>query len=471
LVNVGRDSARERARRVLSTDEGFGELQALDRAGLRVAMMGSARNRWLLAGWDAWASSFARTLNQTAELLLSVVHGAPRVVLLGRTRIDPSDMAVFERKLRLFEAQAQATVVGTGKGLRRIGATRLIGVPWSATPLIGGPAFYVLGPVLATLWAAGRSSAAIVCQSPFEAAGCIVLRVATPARFRPRVVVEVHGDWRATSRLYGSWTRRLLAPAADKVAGWAVRRADRVRTVSGWLEALVRDVGFSGESDRFPTFSDFRAFLGPEPSRPPGQPIALYIGALSGPKGLDVLLKAWRDVAAQVPDARLCLVGEGPLERELRDLARRLGIAGSVSFEGGLASGGVRAALDRSSLLVLPSRSEGMPRVVLEALSRARPVVASRIGGIPEMIQHGRTGLLLPPGDAHELAKALAELLWNRERLRRMGDEGRRFVAERDPAAAYEAGVDRLAAWIKGDSGYDRARAAPGRSEDRTVER
>jgi glycosyltransferase involved in cell wall biosynthesis len=120
---------------------------------------------------------------------------------------------------------------------------------------------------------------------------------------------------------------------------------------------------------------------------------------------------------------------------------------------------------------VLPSRSEGMPRVVLEALSRARPVVASRIGGIPEMIQHGRTGLLLPPGDTHELAEALAELLGDRERLRRMGDEGRRFVAERDPAAAYEAGVDRLAAWIKGDSGYDRARAASGRSEDRAVER
>jgi len=458
-VNVGR-AAWERARLVLSTDEGFDELQALDSAGLRVAMMRSAPDRWLLARWGRSAWSFARTLNQTEELPLSVVHRAPRVVFLGRTRIDPSDMALFERKLRLFEAHAQTTVIGTGKGLRRIGATRLIGVPWSATPLIGGPAFYVLGPVLATLWAAGRRSAAIVCQSPFEGAGCIVFGVMVPARLRPRVVVEVHGDWRASARLYGSWGRRLLAPAADQVAGWAVKRADRVRAVSGWLEALVRDAGFRGESDRFPTFSDFRAFLGPDPSRPPGQPRAVYIGALSGPKGLDVLLKAWRDVVAQVPDARLCLVGEGPLERELRDLARRLGIAESVSFEGGLASGGVRAALDRSSLLVLPSRSEGMPRVVLEALSRARPVVASRIGGIPEMIQHGKTGLLLPPGDAHALAEALGELLRDRERLRRMGDEGRRFVARRDPAAAYEAGVDRLAAWIKNDPRYDRARAA-----------
>jgi glycosyltransferase involved in cell wall biosynthesis len=434
-------------------------------------MMRSMRDRWLRAQSRAWARSFARLFEPREELLASVAQRAPRVVLLGRTRIDPSDMAPFEQKLRIFEANAETTVIGTGRGLRRIGATRLIGVPWSATPLIGGPAFYVLGPVLATLWAAGRTSAAIVCQSPFEAAGCILLRDAIPARLRPRVVVEVHGDWRVSSRLYGSWGRRLLAPAADQVAGWAVRRADRVRTVSGWLEALVRDAGFRGGFDRFPAFSDFRAFLGPEPSSPPAQPRAAYIGALIGPKGLDVLFEAWRDVTAQVPDARLCLVGEGPLDRELRDLARRLGIAGSVSFEGGLVSGGVRAALDRSSLLVLPSRSEGMPRVVLEALSRARPVVASRIGGVPELIQHGRTGLLLPPGDAHELAEALAALLGNRERLRRMGDEGRRFVAERDPAAAYEAGVDRLAAWIKGDSGYDRARVASGRSEDRAVER
>ena len=417
------------------------------------------RDRWLRAQSRARARSLARFL-EPRELPPRVAQKAPRVVLLGTARIDPSDMAPLEQKLRLFEAHAETTVIGTGRGLRRIGATRLIGVPWSATPLIGSPAFYVLGPVLATLWASGRSSAAIVCQSPFEAAGCIVLRVTVPAHLRPRVVVEVHGDWRASARLYGSWRRRLLAPAADQVAGWAVRRADRVRTVSGWLEALVRDAGFRGGSDRFPAFSDFRAFLGPEPSSPPAQPRAAYIGALSGPKGLDVLFEAWRDVAAQVPDAQLSLVGEGPLERELRDLARRLGIGGSVSFEGRLAAGGVRAALDRSSLLVLPSRSEGMPRVVLEALSRARPVVASRIGGVPEMVQHGRTGLLLPPGDAHALAEALAELLPDRQRLRRMGDEGRRFVAQRDPAAAYEAGVDRLAAWIKNDSRYDPARAA-----------
>ena len=88
----------------------------------------------------------------------------------------------------------------------------------------------------------------------------------------------------------------------------------------------------------------------------------------------------------------------------------------------------VVAALDASTLLVLPSRSEGMGRVLVEAACRARAVVGTRVGGIPDVVQDGETGVLVEPGDAQALAGALVRVLADRELAERLGAEGRRRV-------------------------------------------
>ena len=82
-----------------------------------------------------------------------------------------------------------------------------------------------------------------------------------PRRWRPRVVVEVHGDWHTALRLYGGGGRRLFAPLGDRAASWALVRANRVRVVSEWLSELVRQTGYDGEIDRFPAFGNVTPFL------------------------------------------------------------------------------------------------------------------------------------------------------------------------------------------------------------------
>lgn len=131
-------------------------------------------------------------------------------------------------------------------------------------------------------------------------------------------------------------------------------------------------------------------------------------------KGQDVLLRA----LARLPQLQAILVGGGAYTEPLRRLAAELGVAGRVDFRGPLPSGeAVRAELDAADLFVLPSRQEGLPRALLEAMARGLPAVASGVGGIPEVLPSDD---LVPAGDPVALAAKLAELVADSERLARM---------------------------------------------------
>lgn len=137
-------------------------------------------------------------------------------------------------------------------------------------------------------------------------------------------------------------------------------------------------------------------------------------------KNVDGLAEAWRRAAPRVPDARLHIVGSGTLQPVVEQLVRDL--PAQTNWTGRLTQSGVASALDDSTLLVLPSRSEGMGRVIVEAFCRARPVVGSRVGGIPDLVQDERNGLLVEPGDTDGLADALVRVLAERELAARLGE-------------------------------------------------
>ena len=183
-------------------------------------------------------------------------------------------------------------------------------------------------------------------------------------------------------------------------------------------------------------------------SRSPPTP-AWYSSAFSSStKGVDVLLDAWPVVLAQVPRAELVIAGDGTMDAALRRRVSRLGISRSVEFVGHVPPVRLRQILDDSWCLALPSRSEGLPRVVLEAMGRGRPVVASAVGGLPEVVDEGTTGHLVPAGRPEPLAQAIVTLLHDPERAAKMGAEGRARVTERNPLVEYESGIERLAEWI-----------------------
>src|SRR5205807_5464270 len=143
---------------------------------------------------------------------------------------------------------------------------------------------------------------------------------------------------------------------------------------------------------------------------------------------VDGLAEAWRSAAPRVPSGRLRLVGSGTLHGVIERLGRDL--SGQVDWAERLTQQEVSAALDESTVLVLPSRSEGMGRVIVEAFCRARPVVASRVGGIPDLVVDGRNGLLVEPGDTGALAAALVRVLTGPDLAQRLAD-GAHALADR----------------------------------------
>ena len=170
----------------------------------------------------------------------------------------------------------------------------------------------------------------------------------------------------------------------------------------------------------------------------------LFVGRLRIRKGVEVLLEALRELRAQHPEARLLIAGDGEHRAALERRAAELGLGPAAVFLGRCDAPRVRGLLGGAAALVVPSTYEGMPLVVLEAMEAGVPVVASRVSGIPEVVEDGVTGWLVPPEDPEALADALVRVLEDPDGARRRGEAGRRRVDERfRPAVA--AGMWRTA--------------------------
>jgi glycosyltransferase involved in cell wall biosynthesis len=198
-------------------------------------------------------------------------------------------------------------------------------------------------------------------------------------------------------------------PAADLVVAnshWLARRlaADGVETDS---------VIWNGVPER--------------PARPPlaGEPTVSFAGRMFSKKGVDVLLRAM----ARIPGGRLVIAGDGPERRSLERLASELGLSSRAVFLGHLTHEALEEELASAWVHAVPSVwEEPFGITAAEALMRGTAVVASAAGGVSELVDEGRTGLLAPPGDDEALAKSLARILDDRELAERFGAEGRRFA-------------------------------------------
>ena len=173
------------------------------------------------------------------------------------------------------------------------------------------------------------------------------------------------------------------------------------------------------------------------PVAPIHEPIVGMVANFRAPKDHATFLRAAALVAEKVPIAEFHLIGAGPGEREARALAEELRLGTRVRFLGALAPDAVWAALNRFGVSVLSSLSEGMPNAVLEAMLAARPVVATDVGGVKEVVRHGTTGYLVAARDASALAAPIARLLKDPDAAARLGAAGRAHVL-----AAH--GVDRM---------------------------
>ncbi|MGX9854068.1 glycosyltransferase family 4 protein [Limimaricola variabilis] len=154
----------------------------------------------------------------------------------------------------------------------------------------------------------------------------------------------------------------------------------------------------------------------------------LFVGRLAAIKGVPVLLRALARVRESRPEVTLDLVGDGEDRAMLERLSGELGLDGAVRFHGYLGQAEVARMLGTTSALVLPSFAEGVPVVLMEAMAAARPVIATRVGGVAELVEDGVSGLLVPPGAEAPLAQAMLTLAGDAPRRAAMGAEGRAAV-------------------------------------------
>lgn len=209
--------------------------------------------------------------------------------------------------------------------------------------------------------------------------------------------------------------------------------------------AAVNAVSSQGHrrlTEAFPEAADRISFvyygLGPAAHgavdvRPPSfeEPILLCLGRLTPQKGFDVALRAFAEVQSSLPRARLKVVGEGVEETALKELAAALGIAPKVDFTGPVAPQEVFRVINEATMVLMPSRFEGLPLVALQAARLERPMISSDVDGLPELVVHGRSGLVLERNDADALAAAILFLAQNPARAVAMGRAAAQRLEER----------------------------------------
>ena len=230
----------------------------------------------------------------------------------------------------------------------------------------------------------------------------------------------------AKVRAYNRLEKALLK-SADHVISVSPQLAAEMRRVRG-PEAPVSLVLNAVDADSIRgegTAGEIRShYIGDKP----GGYLLGSFGRLSPEKGHHILLEAMARLGGDTP-VRLLLVGDGPERENLETQAEILGISNRVIFAG--QQDNMRDWYEAIDLFVLPSLSEGLPFVVLEAMALGKPVLASRVGAVPEVIDEGVNGWLLPPGDAELLATSIASLLKDRNRLRAAGARAREMLYPR----------------------------------------
>ena len=255
--------------------------------------------------------------------------------------------------------------------------------------------------------------------------------------FEPQVV---HAHWWFPNGVVGTWVGGLAhVPLVTTLHGTDVRLARTVgvakplfahvlkhsaavTTVSRWLkdetEALAP--GVRPEVAPMPVATDLFA-----PSQNRDNRTLLFVGRLNEQKGLHHLLHA---MAAMKTAAELDVVGDGPDRNSLQALAEQLGLSSRVRWRGQLSQSGLAPLYQRAAAVVLPSVDEGLGLVAVEALLCEAPVIAFDSGGLRDVIQHEKTGLLVKAGDDAALAKALDELLSRNGRGSELGKAGRLYA-------------------------------------------
>ncbi|MEO8606883.1 MAG: glycosyltransferase family 4 protein [Chloroflexota bacterium] len=376
-----------------------------------------------------------------------------KVCWVGGTRYSNPLNPTLDSKWRAIHTLGITIfIVGFANGLRPRRfrqQARFYLLPELPTSILRYVEMFLLVPPL-LLWLIFRHDVSVmVAQSPFEGvAGALAKQIARLFGKQVSLAIESHGDFEVA--VFGQ--RQIAFAGAyrwfmKRAARYSLRHADALRAVSGSSRQQLEQWMPGTPVIQFMTWIDFEAFGTVNREQPLSQSWDLVCAAVLVPrKGQHILIEAFAQVADEFPAAKVWLLGKAEnLEyaTQLKAQVERLGLANRVIFVGAVAQAELAGYMGRARALVLDSTSEGLPRVVMEAMNGGLVPVASAVSGTPEVIEDGVTGYLISPEDVPALVKAL-QTMYRDPDIDAMGARAQAFARQFFSQAAYVDGYRRL---------------------------
>lgn len=375
-----------------------------------------------------------------------------KVCFIGGTRYNQPVRPTVEKKFQLLEMLGQVYVVAFSVDSRPRRFSQhacFYLLPCLPMPLLRYVLMFTVGPILA-LWCILRHDVRIlVAQSPYEGfAAAWAKKIAGWFGRKVVLVVENHGDFEESIFLQ----RQVLLPSLYRflmryAARLALKHADVLRAISTVTRVQLERWAPGKPLVEFATWTDIEVFLAAIADGQKDANAIVYVGMLIPRKGVHFLLDAFAQVRVEFPNAQLWIIGKpenGEYTRSLKMQVERLALNERVVFRGHLPQAELARYMARAQALVLPSVSEGLGRVVVEAMACGTLVIGSRVGGIPEMIEDGVTGFLVPPGDVGALSDRIRWVLTHPDEARQIEQRAREFAQRFFSPQAYLQGYSQL---------------------------
>jgi glycosyltransferase involved in cell wall biosynthesis len=336
--------------------------------------------------------------------------GSTENTLISVTRMPPGEFGC-----RLLSGQTLSPPPGTAAALEAAG------VPWDRVPALRREVHPVRDlRALSALERLIRQVRPDIVHTHTSKAGFLGRLAARRARV-PHIVHTPHGH------IFGGYFSPLATTAFIELERLAARWTDRIITLSDeeTRDHLRHGIGRAEQYLAIPSGVDLAPVIGAEAVHPvSGSPVIGTVARLVPIKGLEHLIDAAPGILRQAPTARFLIVGDGELRTALEARARDRKVADRVHFTGYRED--VPALIAGMDLFTLPSLNEGMGRVLVMAMALGKPIVATRVGGVPELLAEGEAGILVPPADPAALAEAICRLLRTPAEASALGEAGRR---------------------------------------------
>jgi glycosyltransferase involved in cell wall biosynthesis len=375
-----------------------------------------------------------------------------KICFLGGARYSQPLEPTAKKKFRAISSLGEIFVVGFSSDLQpRIFTehARFYLLPQLPLPMLRYGELFVVGQLL-ILWLVVRHRIQIVvAQSPYEGfVAALAIKCAAWFGHKAGLAVEVHGDFEESLFLYRRIRFRAFHRFLMKQAAlYSLAQADVLRAISSSTSKQVKRWVPQKAIVQFPAWTDIETFLEAGRTKADDTCAILYAGVVTPIKGIHHLINAFSCVAQEFERSQLLIIGKEENVGYAADLRRQiseLDLENRVRFIGHQSQAELAVRMSEAAVLVLPSTSEGLGRVVIEAMATGTPVIGSRVGGIPELISDGVNGFLIAPGDEKTLAKKMRLLLDNRAAANAMGASGRLFAAQLFSTESYLQGYRQI---------------------------